>query len=95
MGGDGGWTVKDRVLVVAYTLYLEGMCSCGYPTEICHHPENDGYFDVDTATCYANAAIEAYRNQEGYSPEPGERMGAVYVRDEATDPLPKADGGLD
>lgn len=87
LGGDGTWTEKDRKLVVAFTQYEAGMCSCGYPVHICHHPENDGYFDVHQTVCYAEAAIDAFRGTEEYKPEPGERLGAVYTR-EADDPLP-------
>jgi hypothetical protein len=75
------------LLAVAFTQYEQGMCSCGYPVHICHHPENDGYFDVHEATCYAAAAIDAHRNQTDYKPSPGERLGAVYTR-EKDDPLP-------
>lgn len=70
------------------------MCGCGYPSHVCHHPENDGYFEVDTTVCYATAAIELHRNAEGYTPDAGEQLGAVYVRTPA-EPLPEARRGLD
>ena len=92
LGGTAEWTEKDRKLVVAFTQYEKGMCSCGYPIHICHHPENDGYFDVHETRCYAEAAIEEHRNREDYQPETGERLGAVYTR-EANDPLPVAFAG--
>ena len=63
------------------------MCSCGYPSHVCHHPENDGYFDVSTAVCYAAAALEIHRSAEGYKPDPGEQLAAVYTREKG-DPLP-------
>jgi hypothetical protein len=63
------------------------MCGCGYPAHVCRHPENDGYFDVDTAVCYATAAIEVHRGAEGYKPDPGEQLAAVYTRPK-DEPLP-------
>jgi hypothetical protein len=92
MGGGGEWTVKDRLLALALTAYEDGLCSCGYAAHICRHPENDGYFDVDTTVCYANAAIEIHRNAEGYKPDPGEQLGAVYTRtrDEPLVPLDRS-----
>ena len=66
------------------------MCSCGYPSHVCHHPENDGYFDVSTAVCYAAAALEIHRSAESYKPDPGEQLAAVYTREKG-DPLPPQD----
>lgn len=79
-------------MAVALTLYEDGMCTCGYPAHVCHHPENDGYFEVDRGVCYAAAAVEQYRGAEGYVPEAGERLGVAYVRDLLLDPLPALDG---
>lgn len=87
MGGGGEWTVKDRVLALAFTTYEDGLCSCGYASHICRHPENDGFFEVDTTVCHAAAAVEIHRSADGYKPDPGEQLGAVYTR-EATNPLP-------
>lgn len=93
--------MKDRLLALAFTTYEDGLCSCGYAAHICRHPENDGYFEVDTTVCYANAAVEIHRNSDGYKPDPGEQLGAVYTRtkDEPLPPLkptqnalPKAEG---
>jgi hypothetical protein len=92
MGGDGGWTAKDRLLALAFTTYEDGLCSCGYAAHICRHPENDGYFDVDATVCYASAAIEIYRSSDGYKPDPGEQLGAVYTRTK-DEPLPPLDRG--
>lgn len=85
--GVGVWCRKDYVLTLAYTKYLDGMCTCGFPKHVCRHPENDGWFETETVQCNAQAAVEAEQQSEGYVPAPGERLVAKYTRP-ASKPLP-------
>jgi hypothetical protein len=87
------WTEKDYLLTLAYTEYLEGMHSCGYPRHICQHEENaGGWFTTKEVTCYATEAVEIETSAEGYKPQPGVSLVAVYERDHKQDPLPDLRG---
>lgn len=72
-------------------MYLDGICSCGWPMVVCRDPENDGWFELDerTTVCQVQAVIDREskerRSNENYEPEPGEILNVVYVRDGDTD----------
>ena len=68
------------MLTFAYTLYLAGMCSCGHPTKICQHPDNDGWFEAKTTICNAQAEIDRITGADKYQAEPGERFYTSYTR---------------
>ena len=85
--GSSEWCRKDYLLTLAYTKYLDGMCSCGFPKNVCRHPENDGWFETEIVQCHAQAAVESEQASEGFTPAPGERLVAKYTRPESK-PLP-------
>lgn len=91
--GARGWGRKDYLLTLAYTKYLDGMCSCGFPKAICRHPDNDGWFEAEVVKCNAQGAVEAEQSAEGFVPSPGERLVAKYTRpaDRPLPPLSKPD----
>lgn len=72
---------------VAYTIYLDGMCSCGWPMVVCRDPENNGWFELaeQTVICNVQAVIdreaEERRGSETYQPEAGEILNVVYTRE--------------
>jgi hypothetical protein len=74
------WGEVDHLLTFAYTLYLAGMCSCGHPTKVCQHPDNDGWFEAKTVVCNAQAEIDRITGAEKYKPAPGERFYTEYTR---------------
>jgi len=77
------------VLALALTLYEAGLCSCGQPTILAHHPDNDGWYDANKVQCHSCATRERATqgtSKEAYVPQPGERIGTTYTRP-ATKPL--------
>ena len=74
------WGEVDHLLTFAYTLYLAGMCSCGHPTKVCQHPDNDGWFEAKSVVCNAQAEIDRITGAEKYKPAPGERFYTEYTR---------------
>ena len=87
---------KDRLLELAYTLYEDGLCSCGWPIVICQDPENDGWFELPdrTTICQVRAVLDREskerRGNSSYEPEPGELLNVVLNRGSllAADPDP-------
>jgi hypothetical protein len=73
---------KDRLLELAYTLYVEGLCECGRPKFECRNEANAGLYEVADVTCYAAAAVEEHTGQEKFKPEPGQRFYAVEIDEE-------------
>ena len=78
---------------VAYTIYLDGMCSCGWPMVICRDPDNDGWFEIPekVSVCQVQAVIDREtkerRGNDNYQPEPGEILNVIYTRGaESEDP---------
>lgn len=78
--------------MVALTAYEAGMCECGHPRHICHHTDNDGWFNTAEVTCHAQAAVERVTGAKDYRPEPGVRVVPVYARPKDK-PLPALNGG--
>lgn len=67
LGGDGDWTVQDRVLVHAHTLYQQALCpECGQPKTECSSTS----YQVTTRVCRASAAVQDWRDQNK-TPSPG------------------------
>lgn len=76
----GDWTDKDYVLSLALTIYEDGLCSCGQPTVVAHHVDNDGWYEAQKVQCYSCASRElatANSGSEPYTPDPGEKVYAV------------------
>ena len=78
---------------MAYTIYLDGMCSCGWPMTICRDPENDGWFEIPDkiSVCQVQAVIDREtkdrQSNDNYTPEPGEILNVIYTRGaESEDP---------
>lgn len=82
----GDWTDKDYFLTLALTIYEDGLCSCGQPMAIAHHPDNDGWYDARKVQCKSCAKRES-ANTGQQTPEPGEKIYTVYTRP-ADKPLP-------
>ena len=53
------YTEQDRAELIAYELYLEGLCPlCGRPLEVCTSPEETGpRFQVEQSMCRAAREI--------------------------------------
>lgn len=78
---------------MAYTIYLDGMCSCGWPMIICRDPDNNGWFEIPekVTVCQVQAVIDQEakerRGNANYEPEPGEILNVIYTRGaESEDP---------
>lgn len=65
---------------MAYTLYRDGTCDCGWPRHICQHPDNDGWFTAHSKTCHNKAAVERLTGAKNYKPEPGQLVYTTYDR---------------
>ncbi|WP_190263677.1 hypothetical protein [Glutamicibacter nicotianae] len=79
----GDWTDKDYLLSLVLTIYEDGLCSCGQPTELAHHPDNDGWYTAHKKVCQSCAARERSTQgigKEPYKPDPGERVYTSYDR---------------
>lgn len=84
LGGlDGEWGHKDHILTLSYTMYRDGLCSCGHPVAVAHEDEHDGWFVAKTSVCVACAAVDHKRDDD--KPAPGEK---VYTVDEREDVSP-------
>jgi hypothetical protein len=82
----GEWTDKDYVLSLALTIYEDGLCGCGQPMAVAHHPDNDGWYDAKKTQCHSCAKREQ-ANTGKQDPPPGEKVYTIYTR--PTDkPLP-------
>lgn len=79
MGGlDGEWGEKDQILTLALTVYRDGLCKCGRPLSIAHHPDNNGWYSAHETTCHACRAVE--KAQKDNEREPGTSLFPVYDR---------------
>lgn len=79
----GDWTDKDYLLMLALTVYEDGLCSCGHPVVIAHHKDNDGWYTAHKRVCNSCAARERSTKgvgKEAYTPAPGERVSTTYDR---------------
>lgn len=76
--------------MIAYRQYLGSLCRCGQPVERAHHPDMDGYYEVEVvATCHACSALKRHQHQDSKEPvEPVEFFDVIDVRDYAKQPLP-------
>jgi hypothetical protein len=82
----GEWMEKDYVLSLALTIYEDGLCSCGHPLILAHHPDNDGWYEADKTQCHSCAARERATqgtSNERYVPAPGEKLQTRYKRPES------------
>jgi len=53
------WSEVDRALHLAWTLYLDGLCSgCGQPRDRAYNPDSEGHWGTLTHHCEACKAIE-------------------------------------
>lgn len=71
-------------------MYEDGLCGCGQPLVLAHHPENDGWYDSVKTQCHSCAARERATqgtSKERYEPQPGEKISTRYTRP-ANKPLP-------
>lgn len=78
------------MLTLALTLYEDGLCACGHPLVLAHHPDNDGWYDAHKLQCHSCAAREratAGSGTDPYVPQPGEKVFTQYTRP-ADKPLP-------
>lgn len=78
LGVDAGdtWTVKDRILAEALTLYERSLCKdCQQPARLAFDADLDGWFEVDEGTvCQACAARERFLDDQKRV-EPGLKVG--------------------
>lgn len=86
-GGSGEWTGIDHLLTLTLTIWEDGLCSCGNPTAVAHHPDNDGEYDAEKRQCHACAAVERASNGK-QQPEPGTKFTPVYTRTKPLGPWP-------
>lgn len=79
---------------MAYTIYLDGLCSCGWPMVVCRDPENDGWFELSekTTICQVQAVVDREKRErqgnDTYQPDPGEILNVVYTREDAAPAAP-------
>lgn len=69
--------------MLALTIYEDGLCSCGQPTILAHHEQNDGWYDAKKKQCHSCAKREASTKPNGnepYVPMPGEKVYTIYTR---------------
>lgn len=89
------WTAGDRALMLAYDAYTATLCpGCGHPIELAWHPDNDGFFDAESATCHACTAMDRAADPDSTKPvKPHDHMWATYTRppDKPLPPLPPTD----
>ncbi|VXC44008.1 hypothetical protein [Nocardioides sp. AX2bis] len=89
------WTDEDRALLLALASYEESLCACGEPRALAHHPDNDGWYHVETeaehgaAVCHACGAIEHWRSETKAGDVPAGLIPVlVHDRDYEAKPLP-------
>lgn len=79
MGGKE-WGQRDYLLALAFQLYLDSKCPhCGQSKSVCHNDANRGNYEVESFSCYPQAAIQERTSAAGYKPEPGELLYAVPI----------------
>ena len=86
LGNRGDWLEKDYPLTLALTVYEDGLCGCGQPMALAHHPDNDGWYDAHKTQCHSCAARDlatAGSSNEPYTPAPGEKVYTEYTRPES------------
>lgn len=91
LGNRGGWTHKDYLLSLVLEIYLDGLCGCGQPTILAHHPDNEGWYDAKKVQCQSCASRERATQGSGteaYQPDPGEKVYTTFSRDLEKKPLP-------
>lgn len=69
--------------MLALTIYEEGLCSCGQPLVLAHHPDNDGWYEAHKKQCHSCAARERSTQAKGtepYKPQAGEKVFTLYTR---------------
>lgn len=67
------WTPQDRTLALGYQIYLGLLCpECGNPLAVCRDAATAGWWETQTATCYASKAVAEKTSQPGYKPQAGE-----------------------
>lgn len=77
--------------MLGYRSYLVTLCpgGCGQPRALAHHPDNDGWYEAETTTCYAcTARVQAEREGSNEPVKPFGLIGIVDVRDYDAKPLP-------
>lgn len=70
-------------MTLALTVYEDGLCSCGQPVILAHHPDNDGWYDAEKVQCQSCASRERATSgtgSEAYHPMPGEKVHTRYSR---------------
>lgn len=61
----------DALLYHAYSIHQSKVCQCcGQWAEIAHDPDTDGWWEVETVTCYAGAELQRW-GKDNKEPEPG------------------------
>lgn len=76
---------KDYLLTLTLTVYEDGLCGCGQPMALAHHPQNDGWYEAHKTQCHSCASREratAGNGKDPYTPEPGEKVWTSYERPE-------------
>lgn len=74
---------KDYLLTLTLTVYEDGLCGCGQPMNLAHHPQNDGWYEAHKTQCHSCASREratAGNGKDAYTPEPGEKVWTTYER---------------
>lgn len=77
-GGDE-WGDKDHLLVLAHTIYEDGLNEMGLPRHLTTHPDNDGWYQVASVIDHSVAAREQWE-KDNPTHTPGERVYVQYTR---------------
>ena len=70
-------------MMLALTIYEDGLCQCGQPIVIAHHPDNEGWYEAEKVQCQSCASRERATSgtgKEAYTPMPGEKVHTRYTR---------------
>lgn len=86
-GNRGDWSERDYVLTLVLTKWEQGLCSCGQPIAVAHHPDNDGWYDPKVTQCHSCAEMERHTGSKDYRPDAGEKLSTKYTRP-GSKPLP-------
>lgn len=86
-----GWTDIDYTLQTAMYILEKDICpKCGNPVWYCHSSDNRIEFEVETGTCYGEAAIDELGKDAKLGPGEFYIVKAVGLKNEdgTYDPLP-------
>jgi hypothetical protein len=75
------WSARDRGLAEALIVHEESIGPHGIPWRDALNDENDGWFEAEEVTDYAQAALDRWHKEhQGKDAEPGTRLVVVDTR---------------